>query len=146
MVRTRASYTDLPFELREQILAYCERSSLVALSATTRAFTSEAEAMLYETVSLHETREYELSACLRTLTGSRSRRKAQFVRTFAVTFVQKSDKRYRKRNRKHLKTLFGFIQVALRRMTGLRILSVWPPEDVNSIGIEQVLRYVLSPI
>ena len=137
---------DLPFELREQILVNCTRGTLAALSATAKAVTNEAEVLLYDTVSLHESRERELNACLRTLTGSRSSRKAQLVRTFAVTFIQDHKSKARKKNRKNMKSLWGFIQLALRGMAGLTTLSVWAPEDVNTIGIEQVLRYVYGAV
>jgi hypothetical protein len=128
---------DLPLELREQILAYCTAKTLAYLSVTSKGITDEAEAMLYETISLHLSRESQLNACFRTLCDPASCRKARLIQTFAITFNYSESAQFADRT-------FIQLRIALKRMTSLKVLSVWAPEplDFKWMGIGEILTCV----
>ena len=66
------------------ILSYCGKGQLAVLGSVNSAVEDEVDRMLYNTVSLTDTRPFELESCLTTLISSK--RKADLVESLAVTF------------------------------------------------------------
>ncbi|KAF6747488.1 hypothetical protein DFP72DRAFT_854266 [Ephemerocybe angulata] len=76
------SFSDIPQELKHNIMTYCEAQELAVLSRTARRYKPEAERLLYGTISLH----YRCPAsfdCIRVLASNK--RKAKLVQAFALT-------------------------------------------------------------
>ncbi|KAF5334197.1 hypothetical protein D9611_014505 [Ephemerocybe angulata] len=76
------SLSGLPEELKRMVLSFCDAPALQSASRTSTAFHSEAERLLYGTISLHHCRPQSF-ACLKTLALNKA--KANLVRTLAVT-------------------------------------------------------------
>ncbi|KAF6754777.1 hypothetical protein DFP72DRAFT_1124508 [Ephemerocybe angulata] len=76
------SLSGLPEELKRMVLSFCDAPALESVSRTSTAFHSEAERLLYGTISLHHCRPQSF-ACLKTLALNKA--KANLVRTLAVT-------------------------------------------------------------
>ena len=93
--------------------------------------------MLYETIPLHLSRESQLNACLRTLCDPASSKKAGLIQTFAITFNYSESAQFADRT-------FVQLRIALKRMTSLKVLSVWAPEplDFKWMGIAEILTCV----
>ncbi|KAF5334180.1 hypothetical protein D9611_014511 [Ephemerocybe angulata] len=76
------SFSGLPEELKRMVLSFCDAPALESMSRTSTAFHSEADRLLYGTISVHHRRPQSF-ACLMTLALNKA--KANLVRTLAVT-------------------------------------------------------------
>ncbi|KAJ3519401.1 hypothetical protein NMY22_g13223 [Coprinellus aureogranulatus] len=116
MVTATTSYGHLPAELHDEILSYCTRASLVSLCLTSKSTSQEAEATLYDTITLHRSREHE---------------KAELVQTFAVTLTEDHGD-------------FNDLQLAVTALSGmksLKVLSIWTPEEISTVSVQVLMRY-----
>ncbi|KAF5309283.1 hypothetical protein D9611_014671 [Ephemerocybe angulata] len=121
-------YSGLPSELREEILSYCDKGHLAAISSTEKGFGAQAERWLYRTVSLHESRPVELVKCLGTL--AKNPKKACMVESLAISFYDHNQKRTSedRANISSMELSMTHIQLiqALSEMRSLTFLSLRP--------------------
>ncbi|KAJ3529587.1 hypothetical protein NMY22_g8934 [Coprinellus aureogranulatus] len=135
MVTATTSYGHLPAELHDKILSYCSRASLVSLCLTSKSTSQEAEAMLYDTITLHRSREHEFACCLRTMNDLGTSRKAELVQTFAVTLTEDHGD-------------FNDLQLAVTALSGmksLKVLSIWTPEEISTVSVQLLMRSPSRP-
>ncbi|KAF6764845.1 hypothetical protein DFP72DRAFT_869415 [Ephemerocybe angulata] len=124
-------YSGLPNELREEVLSYCDKGELAAISSTDKGFGAEAERWLYRTVSLHESRLVELIKCLDTL--AKNPKKAGMVESLAVSFYD----HYQRRTPEdwaiiNSVELMVHLAQALLEMRSLTFLSFRPHEGMDT--------------
>ncbi|KAJ3498863.1 hypothetical protein NMY22_g19562 [Coprinellus aureogranulatus] len=130
----KPTYTDLPLEVREQILVYCTPATLASLCSAGKSVAPEAERMLYSAVSLHDTRGIQMHQCLETLEVPR---KACLVRTFVVTFARGVSPDI------PLGRLGSYVERvadALSKMKHLKVLSFWLADDTETRALDWVIQ------
>ncbi|KAF5336011.1 hypothetical protein D9611_006174 [Ephemerocybe angulata] len=118
-------------ELREEVLSYCDKGELAAISSTDKSFGAEAERWLYRTVSLHESRLVELVKCLETL--AKNPKKAGVVKSLAVSFYD-SYKRRTPEDEATINSMELMVHLAkgLFEMRSLTFLSFRPHEGMDT--------------
>ncbi|KAF6753028.1 hypothetical protein DFP72DRAFT_903166 [Ephemerocybe angulata] len=136
-------YSGLPSELREEILSYCDKGHLAAISSTEKGFGAQAERWLYRTVSLHESRPVELVKCLGTL--AKNPKKACMVESLAISFYDHNQKRTSDSedsaiiSSRELSMMHIHLVQALSEMRSLTFLSLRPHATMDTTLIMRIV-------